>query len=221
MPRTWPEGNTARVSGVIGRAAGTRRYSRLSRAHAPQESLHQAGNQLAGGVVFTVHRLVDPEPGDPGSLTPSRPYRHSTWRACPSSAVMQHVAMACLRALTQQLTQRCAQLSGFDRFVQQRCAEFLQRASALITAVSRDDDGRDRPGKMFAQMLDHLTADDAVIQVKVRQNQFRCPPLQRLQCADLVGRRHHLTAPLPEQCAHAFKDAQFVVQHQQTSARQC
>ncbi|MNY79948.1 hypothetical protein D3C86_2208060 [compost metagenome] len=67
---------------------------------------------------------------------------------------------------------------------------------------------------MFTQVPDHLAADNTVVQVKVRQDQFRCPPLQGQQGPGLVGGDHHFAAPLPEQRAHAFENAHFVVDHQ-------
>ena len=78
--------------------------------------------------------------------------------------------------LSKQLAQHGPQLPRFDRLVQQRRAELVQRASALIAAVCGDDHRRNGGGKMFAQVPDHLAPHNAVIQVKIRQDQFRRVP---------------------------------------------
>ncbi|MNG11393.1 hypothetical protein D3C84_949350 [compost metagenome] len=69
---------------------------------------------------------------------------------------------------------------------------------------------------MLTQMPDHLTAHHPVIEVVVGQDQFRCLALQGCQRGGFISGDHHVAAPLPQQRTHAFKDADFVVQHQQS-----
>ncbi|MNO82242.1 hypothetical protein D3C76_735110 [compost metagenome] len=73
---------------------------------------------------------------------------------------------------------------------------------------------------MLAQMPDHITSHHAVVQVIVRQDQFRGLAGQGRQRRVFIGGGDHVAAPLPEQRTHAFEDAHFIVQHQQSPARQ-
>ncbi|MNY06515.1 hypothetical protein D3C86_1392760 [compost metagenome] len=84
----------------------------------------------------------------------------------------------------------------------------------MVGAVGGNDHRGNVLVEMLAQMSHHITADHPVIEVIVRENQFRRLPAQRRQRSLFIGGDQNVAAPLPEQRAHAVENAHFVVDHQ-------
>ena len=80
----------------------------------------------------------------------------------------------------------------------------MQVATAFVTAVGGDHHGGQRLGEMLTQSLHHLATGDAMVEVKIGQNQIRRAPLQYVHGFGLINRRHTLDEIALPQMAERF-----------------